>query len=119
MGQLRLVFQPIIPNETGRGFLDTDYLVYAQKLVAVRASGDCDPRTGLFRLKRATLPNSGALFNRFGAVVAAHHIRTSVHVAPFYGESARLNYSAKTLTEASAILNLNKYSDKETYMLLR
>lgn len=93
--------------------------MYTQKLNAVRAGGNCDPETGLFRLKRATLPGSGALFNRFGAVVEASRIRTCVHVAPYFGESARLNYSAKTLTEASVTLNLNKYSDKETYMLLR
>lgn len=99
----------------------SDYLIYAIRFDPTSSDRRCNPKTGLFRLKRATSDRDNAPLRRLGAIVQASHIRSSVHVAPCFGEAANPSdrYTEKTMLEASSLLNLNKYSDKETFELLR
>lgn len=48
-------------------------------------------------------------------------IRTCIHVTPFFGREALRGpeYTEKTMIEVSRYFNLNKYSDKETFELLK
>jgi hypothetical protein len=115
VGQLRLIFQPILSDGQCLGSEPhSSYLVYAQRLDCTRS----DPSSGLFRLKRASSANPSAPFQRLGAVVELSQIRCAVHVAPYFGQVANQSFSEKNYTEISKYYNLNKYSDKETFELL-
>lgn len=117
VGQIRIIFQPITAN--GTRVDGSDYLVYAQRFDSVRSSGLCEPASGLFRLKRAESNRQNTPRRRLGAVVEANRIRCGVHVAPYFGATAHREYTKKTYAEVSTLFNLNKYSDKETFELLR
>lgn len=119
VGQIRLIFQPIDSRQMSTESDDSKYFVYADRLDPVRSDGLCDPKSGLFRVKRIRDIRRDAPRKRLGAVVAATRIRSAIHVAPDFGATAPTNYTEKTFTEISKYLNLNKYSDKETYELLR
>jgi hypothetical protein len=56
---------------------------------------------------------------RLGAVLEAKQIRCSVDVTPYFGEKAERILTCTNAVEISEYLNLNKYSDKETFHLLR
>jgi hypothetical protein len=56
---------------------------------------------------------------RLGTVVDAALIRCAVDVAPFFGERADRRLTHSNAMEISNEFNLNKYSDKESFHLLR
>lgn len=109
VGQVRIIFQPITDNA-----LPEPYLVYAQRFDCAHAASGPNPHSGLFRLKRAM---RGTV--RLGAVVPAAQIRCAVEVAPFFGTKIHERMSCTNSMEASKAFNLNTYSDKETFHLLR
>lgn len=111
VGQVRIIFQPIQPNDSDR---DAPYLVYAQRFDCAHAASGPNSDSGLFRLKRAM---RGQL--RLGVIVQASRIRCAVEVVPFYGTKVHERMTHKNSMEASTAFNLNTYSDKETFHLLR
>lgn len=101
--------------------LPQPYLVYAHRFDPVDPAGAADPYSGLFRLKRATRTSAGDQI-RLGAVVEASKIRCAVAVEPYYGKSlvaSESDISATTSMEVFSRFSLNRYSDKETFELLR
>lgn len=111
VGQLRLIFQGVAD---GNLFDNSSYLVYATGFEAVRADSRADSRSGLVRLKR-TLTGEG---HRIGTVVEATRIRAPVSVVPFFGKDIHERLTSKNSMEGSLLFNLNKYADKEDFLLL-
>lgn len=111
VGQIRMIFQPIVTSSVDR----QPYLVYAQRFDCSQATMKPNPDSGLYRLKRAMRNGS-----RLGAVVPSTRIRCTVDVVPFFGsEAIDKRLTCKNSMEASVMFNLNTFSDKETYHLLR
>lgn len=108
VGQIRIIFQPCLSTPS-------PYLVYAQRFDCSHAASGANPNSGLFRLKRAVLRGG----HRLGAVLPVKRIRCAVDVAPFFGDAASDELKSRISLEASTSFNLNKYSDKETFHLLR
>jgi len=107
-----LIFQPIIPSSASE---PQPYLVYAQRFDCNHAASGVNKVSGLFRLKRAKLPNG----KRLGAVVEAGRIRAAVDVQPYFGREVDPNITCTNALEICRQFNLNKYCDKETFQLLR
>lgn|ERR1700742_320562 len=106
-----MTFQPL-------NSIKMPYLVYAQRLDCSHASTGANRNSGLFRLKRVFRRTSDSRV-RLGAVVDASRIRCAVDVAPYFSSEVDGMLTSKTAIELCEALNLNKYSDKETFHLLR
>ena len=113
VGRLRLILQGINEKHESNE-QEQPYLVYAQRFDTERSDRKQDPRTGLFRLRRAESANGRLV----GAVVDAARIRAGVSVIPFFSSEIEPRYTYKNSMEASVYFNLNKYADKEDFMLL-
>lgn len=109
-----MIFQPCHEG-TSLATTKEPYLVYAQRFDCTHAASRANPDSGLFRLKRAKRRTG----QRLGAVLGAENIRCAVDIAPFFGKEADPVLESRTSLETSAMFNLNKYSDKETFHLLR
>ena len=105
-----MIFQPIVPTSNQQ-----PYLIYAQKFDCPHAETGPNPNDGLYRLKYARAEHGV----RLGAVIPSSHIRCAADVAPFFGEAIDKRLTCKNSMEASTTFNLNTFSDKETYHLLR
>jgi hypothetical protein len=114
VGQVRIIFQPV----TSDGFTHP-YLVYAQRFDCITNPPKASPDSGLFRLKRAMRRAADRTSIRIGAVVEANKIRCAVSVEPFFGNEANRALTCTNSLEISTKFNLNTFSDKETFELLR
>ena len=113
VGQVRMVFQPIVdPPSTSQ-----PYLVYAQRYDCDHANAGCKEHSGLFRLTRAK--RDSGQFGRLGAVVSIERIRCAVDVSPYFGrELANCTINCTNSSELPRSYSLNKYWNKETFYLL-
>jgi hypothetical protein len=93
--------------------------VYAQRFDSVTRPPKASPDTGLFRLKRSMRRAADGSSIRNGAVVEINRIRCAVSVEPYFGKEANRALTCTNSLEISTKFNLNTFSDKETFELLR
>jgi hypothetical protein len=105
-----MIFQPVVNSPNPQ-----PYLVYAQRFDCPHGGASPKQDNGLFELVRG----KSASGRRKGAVVEAGHIRCAVDVAPFFGKEADRRLTYENSLEAATNFNLNTYSDKQIFHLLK
>ncbi|KAG1867088.1 hypothetical protein C8R48DRAFT_599969, partial [Suillus tomentosus] len=110
VAQLRLIMHPIAKRGTPSTWKD-QFLTYVQ---CFNISGDRDPTTQLYLLKRAKRSNG----TRMGDVVPVSQLRAPVNLIPCFGAIADMRLTAYNSLEHALEFWLNHFWDKNTFFPL-
>ncbi|KAG1899089.1 uncharacterized protein F5891DRAFT_1129043 [Suillus fuscotomentosus] len=107
VAQLRLIMHPIAKRGTPSTWKN-QFLTYVQRF---NISGDRDPTTQLYLLKRAKRSNG----THMGDVVPVSQLRAPVNLVPHFGAIADMRLTAYNSLEHASEFWLNHFWDKNTF----